>query len=122
MLEHCIMHNCSVNADWIQIAMLVLWQYEMVIYFFLLTDYDIFELLQLGSALLTTLEVNVRSVVCRPSNSIESNTMRLGGELSFGTDVEEGPVSSNEMVSDTSSLISHVDLTAEDIFGLLVVI
>jgi hypothetical protein len=46
-----------------------------------LTDYDVFELLQLGSALLTTLEVNVRSVVCRPSNSVESNTMRLGGEL-----------------------------------------
>lgn len=43
--------------------------------------YDIFKLLQLGSALLTALEVDVRSVVCGPSNSVESNTVRPGGEL-----------------------------------------
>lgn len=102
--------------------MILLQQYGMSIYSFLLTGYDIIKLLQLGSALLTTLEVDVRSVVCRPSNSVESNTVRPGGELSFGTDVEEGPVSSNKMVSDTSSLISHINLTAEDIFCLLVVV
>jgi hypothetical protein len=44
-------------------------------------NYGIAKLLQLGSALLTTLEVDVRSVIGRSSDSVESNAMRPGGEL-----------------------------------------
>jgi hypothetical protein len=54
--------------------------------------------------LLTTLQVRV-SIADRSSNDVESETLGLGRELDLGADVEEGKVTSGEVVGDTSSFV-----------------
>ena len=54
--------------------------------------------------LLTALQVGV-SIADRSSNDVESETLRLGRELDLGANMEEGKVTSGEVVSDASSLV-----------------
>ena len=45
------------------------------------------------------------SISDRSSDDVESETLGFGGELDLGADVEEGKVTSGEVVGDTSSLV-----------------
>jgi len=54
--------------------------------------------------LLTALQVGV-SIANGSSHDVESETLGLGRELDLGANVEEGKVTSGEVVGDASSLI-----------------
>ena len=49
-------------------------------------------------------------VANRPSDSVEGETLRLGRELHFGADVEEGEVTVHEVVGDACCFVVDVDL------------
>lgn len=58
----------------------------------------------------------------RPCHGEECGSARLARELCFRSDVEEGKVTCDKVMCNSSSLVQDVDLAVQDILCLLVVV